>query len=349
MTRVGIIGCGSIAHFHHEGYHRAGARVVHVCDLRREAAEQTAAPYGARATTDYRSLLADPEVDLVSVCTISSVHKEIALAALAAGKGVVCEKTLSDNPADAAEMADAAESAGAFLATAYMKNYFPATRQAMELLADMGPITSLHARTWQPYAMLWEEEIHPVLRERPSVIARNYGGGVLVCGGSHILDLIHHFAGRPSRVCGQMQWRDGMDVDRQANALIWLRDGGMAHFEAFWHPLRFAGYERNGWDERFEINTAEGRLSLYTVKWDQPTNNGALLVHEDAVTGKTTEYRYPAVNPFDIEMAEMLRRFEAGEPAYPSARDGYVVDELIATIAASSAQGEALDVRWRDA
>lgn len=348
MTRVGIVGCGSISHFHHEGYHRAGASVAHVCDLRREAADQTAALYGAKATTDYHQLLADPEVDLVSVCTISSAHKEIVLAAIAAGKGVVCEKTLSDNPADSFEMAQAADKAGVFLATAYMKNYFPATQQAMRLLAEMGPVTSLHARTWQPYAMLWEDELHPVLRERPSVIARNYGGGVLVCGGSHILDLIHHIAGRPTRVCGQLQSREGMDVDRQANALLWLRDGGMAHFEAFWHPMRHAGYERNGWDERLEINTPAGRLNLSTVLWDHPTRNGALLVHEDAVSGKTTEYRYPAVNPFDIEMAEMVRRFEAGEPGYPSGWDGYVVDELIATITAGSEQGQVLAMRWRD-
>jgi predicted dehydrogenase len=122
----------------------------------------------------------------------------------------------------------------------------------------------------------------------------------------------------------------------------------VAHFEALWHPLEYAGYERNGWDERLEINTAKGRLDFYTVKWDQPEKNGALLVHQDAATGRVTEYRYPAVNPFHIEMAEMLRRFEAGEPASPSAWDGYVVDELISTITESARRCEVLPLAWQD-
>lgn len=349
-TRVGIIGCGNIARFHYEGCERAGASIVHVCDLRHDAAEAVGRRYGARVSTDYRAVLADAQVDLVCVCTIASTHKEICLAAIAAGKGVVCEKTLTDRAADSAAIARAAGRAGTFFATAYMKNFFPATQKARELLRDLGPITSLYARTFQPFHSLWDPELPAFMREHPSPVMRNYGGGVLVCGGSHILNLIHGFAGRPTQVCGQLSTREGMDVDRQANAMLWLPGGGVAHFEAFWHPLRLAGFERNGWDERLEINCERGRLDLYTVLWDHPTNNGALLVHLDAATGRTTEHRFPAVNAFDVEMAEMLRRFTQGEPGLPSAWDGYVVDELIEQIGASARQGgKALPVAYRDA
>jgi hypothetical protein len=78
-----------------------------------------------------------------------------------------------------------------------------------------------------------------------------------------------------------------------------------------------------------------------------PEHNGALLVHHDAATGRTTEYRYRALNPFHIEMAEVIRRFEAGKPGFPSVHDGYVVDELIAHIAASTQQKSILPVAWR--
>jgi predicted dehydrogenase len=230
-----------------------------------------------------------------------------------------------------------------------MKRYFPAARRAMELLADMGPITTLYARTWQPFDSLWDTQLPAEYTRHPSPVIRNYGGGVLVCGGSHILDLIHWLGGRPTQVCGQMRSREGLDFDIQANAMLWLREGGLVHFEAQWHPLRFAGHERNGWDERLEINTPAGRLDFYTVKWDQPEKNGALLVHQDAVTGRTTEYRYPAVNPFHIEMADLLARFESGQPAAVSAWDGYVVDELIETITASAAgNGATLPMAWKD-
>jgi len=349
MTNIGIIGCGNIARFHYEGYAKAGARIIHVCDARKDAADAVGARYGATVSTDWRAVLDDPRVQLVSILLPASLHKAVSLAAIAAGKGVVCEKTLTDTPADSAEVARAAEQAGVFFATAYMKRFFPAAQQMKALLADMGPITSLYARTWQPFDVLWDTPAPPEYTTRPSPIVRNYGGGVLVCGGSHILDLIHWIGGRPMQVCGQMRSRPEFDFDIQANAMLWLPEGGLVHFEAQWHPLRFAGYERNGWDERLEVNTPAGRLDFYTVKWDAPEKNGALLVHQDARTGRTMEYRYPAINPFHIEMAEMLRRFEAGEPAIPSAWDGYVVDELIGAITASAQQGGAtLPMRWQD-
>jgi predicted dehydrogenase len=207
----------------------------------------------------------------------------------------------------------------------------------------------MYARTWQPFDVLWDDTVPSEYTVHPSPVIRNYSGGVLVCGGSHILDLIHWFGGRPAQVSGQMRSRPELDFDIQANAMLWLRSGGVVHFEALWHPHRYAGYERNGWDERLEINTARGRLDFYTVKWDHPENNGALLVHQDAMTGKVTEYRYPAVNPFHIEMKEMLRMYTSGEKASPSVWDGYVVDELISTITASAqAGGTTLSMKYQD-
>lgn len=347
MTNVGIIGCGNIARFHCEGYERAGARIVHVCDLRAEAAQALAHRYGARASPDYRAVLDDPQVQLVSVLTTAATHKEICLAAIEAGKGVVCEKTLTDSAEASYEVALAAERADIFFATAYMKRFFPALQLTKKLLAEMGQIISVYARSWQPWD-LWTTPLPPELTTHPSPMMAKYSGGALVCCGSHILDLIHWLAGRPERLCGDLYIREGMDADIQANAMIWLEGGGIVHFETCWHPLRFAGYERNGWDERLEINTVAGRLDVYTVKWDQPLNNPALVVHHEAATGRTTEYRFPAVNPFDVEMAEMVRRFEAGEPGFPSAWDGYVVDETIAHIAQSACEKTVMQVRWRD-
>ncbi|MHB9131055.1 MAG: Gfo/Idh/MocA family protein [Armatimonadota bacterium] len=347
MVNVGIIGCGGISHFHYEGYERAGARIAHVCDLRLESAKAVGDRYGAKVSTDYRMLLDDPQVDMVSVLSTASTHKEICLAAIAAGKGVVCEKTLSDNPAASAEIALAADNAGTFCATAYMKRFFPATQKAKELLADMGPIISVYARSWQPWN-LWTCELDDSYLQHPSWMVRNYGGGVLVMAGSHILDLTHYLVGRPYQVVGDMTIREGMDADIQANAMLWLEKGGIVHFEACGHPFKNVGYERNGWDERLEINTVKGRLDIYTVTWDHPERNGALLVHLDGETGISTEYRYPQVNPFDVEMAEMVRRFEAGEPPMPSAWDGYVVDELISTIGESFRQKTVLPVIYRD-
>ncbi|OPZ86974.1 MAG: hypothetical protein BWY76_00700 [bacterium ADurb.Bin429] len=149
-------------------------------------------------------------------------------------------------------------------------------------------------------------------------------------------------------VIGHLNIREGMDADRQGNAMMWMPDGSIVHYEACGHPYKFVGYERNGWDERLEINTVKGRLDLYTVTWNRPDRNGALLVHMDGETGVTTEYRYPQVNPFHVEMASMLKWFERGETPAPSAWDGYVVDELIAHITRSSREKQRLTVAYQD-
>lgn len=220
-------------------------------------------------------------------------------------------------------------------------------QQAKELLAEMGDVISIYARSYQPWD-LWKCPLDDSLTTHPSWVRRNYGGGALICCGSHIVDLIHWFGGRPSHLCGDIHIRDGMDFDNQSNTMMWLENGGIVHFEACWHPLDYAGYERNGWDERLEINMTKGRLDIYTVKWDEPENNGALLVHQDAASGRTTEYRYKPVNPFNIEMAEMLRKYEAGEVGCPSAWDGYVVDEILAQIGISSQNKQVIEIDWKD-
>src|SRR5512133_1028266 len=105
MTRVGIIGCGNISRFHHEGYAMAGAQIVHTCDIRPEVAEAVASRYGARASTDYCAVLDDPRVQMVSILLPSSLHSEVCLAAIEAGKAVVCEKTLTDGADASARVA----------------------------------------------------------------------------------------------------------------------------------------------------------------------------------------------------------------------------------------------------
>ncbi len=346
MVRIGIIGCGQISKFHYEGYAKAGAKIAHVCDLRPDVGRPVADRYGAKFSTDYRALIGDADVDLVAVLTTAASHREICLAAMAAGKGVVCEKTLSDTPAVSAEIARAAEQAGTFFATAYMKRFFPAAIQARKLLDGMGQIISVYARSFQPWN-LWTAPLPQGFLEKPSHLVRNYGGGAVVCCGSHVVDLIHWLAGRPTRIAGQLHHPPGADFDIQANAMMWMEQGGVVHFETCWHPLKTIGLEHNGWDEKVEITTVTGRLEFSTVVWNNPVNP-ALLVHHDDASGKTVEYRYEAMNPFDAEMAEMVRRFEAGEKGLPSAWDGYVVDEILAAIVASARQNTLVEMKWRD-
>src|SRR5262245_54464453 len=117
---VGLVGSGFMGRSHAHAF-RAAAGVFDLplnpklqllADINAEIAAKAAATLGfARSTGDWRALIADPEVDLVDITTPNTLHKPIALAAIAAGKPVYCEKPLAPNAAEAKEMVGAAERA----------------------------------------------------------------------------------------------------------------------------------------------------------------------------------------------------------------------------------------------
>jgi predicted dehydrogenase len=347
---AGVIGCGNISRFHFSGLEKAGATVKWVCDLNEACARPWADKFGARYTADYQEVIGDPEVTLVDVATISSVHKPICLAAIAAGKAVVCEKTLATNAEDALEIVRAAEAAGTIFYTSYMKRFIPAVEQAQALLPVLGRIVSTYIRAYQCWGNLWEAAGRPdsfrTPAGGPSWVVKNYGGGILVCGGSHILDLTCFLLGRPRRLWAHMHVPEGEDYDLQAAALM-ETDNGVVHYEALAHPLTRIGFLRDGWDERVEINGLNGRLEIYSSSWDNVEHKASLLVHTDNATGQATEYRYAPASPFDRALAFFCANIAAGEQGAQSRRTGYDVDELIAHIGQSARTGEAVTVNWR--
>lgn len=111
MVKCGVIGCGVIAPTHIEGYQKlANAEVVHLCDLIPERVNALGDKYGiAKRSTDYHQLLADPEVELVSVCTDHASHAQIVRDVLEAGKHVICEKSAARVLEDVPVMLNAAK------------------------------------------------------------------------------------------------------------------------------------------------------------------------------------------------------------------------------------------------
>ncbi len=347
---VGVIGCGNISRFHFSGLEQAGAQVAWVCDLNEAAARPWADRFGAQYTPDWQEIVADPQVQLVDVTTISSIHKPMCLAAIAAGKAVVCEKTLATNADDALEIVQAAERAGTIFYTSYMKRFIPAVQQAKALMPSLGRILSTHIRAYQCWGDLWEtrptEGFFATGPDGTSQLVKNYGGGILVCGGSHILDLVGFFLGRPRRLYASMHWPEGRDYDLQAAALL-ETDNGVVHYEALAHPLHKIGFLRDGWDERIEINGTRGRLEIYSALWDDPEHKASLLIHTDNATGNATEYRTAPVSPFDRAIEFYCANVAHGRQGEQSRLTGYDVDELIAHIEQSARSGQAVDVNWR--
>jgi predicted dehydrogenase len=340
----GIIGCGGISRFHFGGLAHIDADVVHIADLNPDAAAPYVSSFDARFSTDYRDLLADPEVTVVSVLTTGRYHKEIALAALAAGKDVVCEKTLADNASEAVEIARAAQASDRLFFTAYMKRFFPASQKLRELLPSLGTLFSAQVRTYQPWGNYYDP---PPVGDKPSGGAiESYGGAVMKCAASHLIDLTLSFLGRPDSLYAHVDYAPGTEFDRKATALFEYEAGLVVSFEAATHSLTRIGYERNAWDEFVQINGVNGRLDLAIVKWDEPEDNAALLVHYDNEAETATEYRFPAVNPFYREIAYFEDCLTRREQGHPDVVDGYNVDVIIETMAASSRERRSLDLDW---
>lgn len=347
---VAVIGCGNISRFHFTGLEKAGTTIKWVCDLKEGNAIRYAEKFKARYAADWSEAVSDSEVNTVVVTVLSSVHKVICLAAIRAGKAVICEKTLAESAADAYEIVTAAEARGTVFYTSYMKRFIPAVVKAKELIPGLGRVVSTHIRSHQYWGDLWDENPESGFFHTPpagvSPVRRNYGGGILVCGGSHILDLICYFLGRPRTVYGAVYTPPGRDYDLHAMAML-QTDHGPVDFEVWAHPLRRIGFLRDGWDERIEINGTQGRLEILSAQWDNPDNKVSLLVHYDNVTGQVTEHRFDAVSPFDEAIRFFCRGIEQGRQGEQSRVTGYDVDELIEHLGRSSLTGQALDVKWK--
>lgn len=185
--RIAIIGCGGIANGKHMPSlkKQPNAQMVAFCDIIEDKAKEAAANYGiegASVYTDYKVLLEDPSIDIVHVCTPNDSHAEISIAALHAGKHVMCEKPMAKTAADALRMKEAAEQSGKKLTIGYNNRYRKDSLHLKKVCesGELGEIyyAKAHAvrrRAVPTWGVFLDEE--------------KQGGGPLIDIGTHALDL----------------------------------------------------------------------------------------------------------------------------------------------------------------
>jgi predicted dehydrogenase len=151
--RAGVIGTGFIGPVHIEALRRLGVQVTALCDVPdrvRAAADRLDVP---QAFGDYRELLRSPDVDVVHITAPNRLHAEMSLAALKAGKHVVCEKPLAMNTRETAVIVKAARSAGTVFAVNYNVRFYPAMLQLRRAVAhgDLGEIIHVNGSYFQDW------------------------------------------------------------------------------------------------------------------------------------------------------------------------------------------------------
>jgi predicted dehydrogenase len=158
--RVGIAGAGFIGAVHARSARLAGARVAGVAASTPESARRAAARLGAaKAYTSAEALVADPDLDVVHICTPNHLHAPLAQAALAAGKHVVCEKPLATSVAEAEALDDAARAAGRVAAVPFVYRYYPTVREARARVGtdELGAVHLVHGVYLQDWLLSAED------------------------------------------------------------------------------------------------------------------------------------------------------------------------------------------------
>lgn len=136
--RVAVIGAGDMGARHAAHWQAAGATVARVCDPDVARAEALAAHYGAEAVADPIAAVREGELDVVSVCTPTFLHAAVTVAALEAGRDVLCEKPVALTLEDAAAMAAAERRSGRRLRIGFMRRFDPLWRKVELDVGQLG-------------------------------------------------------------------------------------------------------------------------------------------------------------------------------------------------------------------
>jgi predicted dehydrogenase len=202
--RAAVIGTGFMGRVHTEAIRRLGnVEVVAIADAGEELAQNFARQVGvARSTGDYRTLLGDPEVDAVHVCTPNALHFPISRDFMLAGKHVLCEKPLTVSTVQARELVDTARSTGVANCLNHNLRYYPLVQhmRCMREDGDLGEILVVqgtYSQDWLLYDTDWNWRI-----------SGQDNGPLRAMGdiGSHWMDMVEHVTGlRISSLCADLQ------------------------------------------------------------------------------------------------------------------------------------------------
>ncbi|ROR24245.1 putative dehydrogenase [Comamonas sp. BIGb0124] len=217
--RVGVLGCANIARQFIRDVRGSTRLVVTTVASRQADNAQTFARENQveRALGSYEALLADPDVDAIYLPLPNSLHAPWAIAAVRAGKHVLCEKPLALNLHEARQMAEAAAQHGVVLLESYPYAHQPQTQALLGLVRDgsIGEVVSVSASfgfsAGNPQTNI---------RFQPSL-----GGGALLDAGSYPVSLIRLVMGEaPRRVLAMASYASS-DVDMRTAALLEYADG----------------------------------------------------------------------------------------------------------------------------
>ena len=270
---IGLIGTGFMGRAHALAFRNVSAvfelplrlHLAAVADADADRATHCAAAWGfERAHSDWQHLIADPKVNLVAITTPNHLHFPMAMAALAAGKAVYCEKPLAVSVEQAEQMHQAAKTAGVVTRVGYNYQHNPMIVRARELIesGELGQLLSFQGEFSEDFmadpSSPWSWRCDP-----------QHAGGALADLGSHLLAMARYLVGPVAAVCADTQTvhaqrpasagspqQKTIAIDDQAHALLRFANGARGTFSSSW--LKH-GYKNH---LSFEISGTRGTLAF---------------------------------------------------------------------------------------
>ncbi|MGE0388137.1 MAG: Gfo/Idh/MocA family protein [Gammaproteobacteria bacterium] len=345
--RVGIVGVGWGALVHTPGFRAAGYDVVALCSRNRERVEKAGEKLGiADRSTDWRSFVRRDDLDIVSVATPVDLHVEVALAALAAGKHVLCEKPVALDASSARDLYQAAAGSGRATAVAHQLRWLGA-RYAIWQQARAGFLgTPYYLRITQS-AGYWHPSRHT---QSEWMYKRGEGGGYLMGLQSHDIDYAMALLGEPVAVCadlkttiGRRTLPDGREIDVDADdtgtLLLRMRSGATAVLSScvvgahvLSDSLEAFGSDGTivmGWDGVIrQARASDAGLAVLEPSAREPVSG--------PVTGKAFSTR--AIRALALMLEDWMPAFSGKPtPTVPSLREAWIEHQVIDAAWKSSA------------
>jgi predicted dehydrogenase len=334
IKTVAIIGCGIGRSHIVEGYlpHPDKFKVATLCDLNEERLKQIGDEFGIdKRTTSFAEVLVDNSIDIVDICTPPGIHLELVVAALEAGKHVICEKPLTGSLAGVDQIMRVERTARGVLMPIFQYRYGDGVEKAKRIIEAgiagrpyMGSVETFWLRALDYYAVPWRGKWATEL------------GGVLVTHALHLHDMLLHLMGPASRVFGRVATLvNDIEVEDCASASLLMENGAFVSLSCTLGSQQEISRLRL----HFENVTFESNHEAYSPgkdPWTILAANDRVQREIDAVIGDWQ----PVAPRFTTQMAHFHAHLEGRGPLPVSTQDARRALELVTAIYQSSDSGQ---------
>lgn len=330
--RVGIIGCGAIAHKHVQAYKNIGFDVVVVNDDLESRGMEFAKMADAEFVRSYQEVCRHPDVDYIDVCTFPDFRFQPLKLAADAGKHVQVQKPIATDLQTARGMITYARRAGVLLNVVSQHRF----DDSIQFLAKAIPAGRLGTILQADAYVKWYRS--PEYYSRPIKGSwATEGGGAMINQAIHQVDMLLHLVGRVKELCGywQLGALHAIESEDVVNAMLRFANGATGVIQAstaFWP----------GYPERIEIHGTKGTAVVTGDKlttWDVENDSGDPPPLADQTMSGASDPMAIPLTPFERQFADFGEAIRGNRKPLSSGEEGYRALEVVVSVYKSCREG----------